>query len=87
MKSEQYLLIEHFDIAWDDTSETFSDVLAEIGTKFPEVFIRIRAIEGPAGGWPTIDIMIPDSKLETFLENLGFDESDFDIWREDAKAV
>lgn len=85
--TEKFLLIRDFDLAWDDTSETFQDLLAEIGQKFPMVFIRIRQMVGSGGGWPSCDIVVPNSQFDALLETLGYDSDDFEDFREDAVAL
>jgi hypothetical protein len=78
----KYIKIEDIDLAWDNTSETFNDILEEIGQKFPNAFLRIVRIVGSGGGWPTIDAVMPESDFEAFMENLGHDSSDIEFFKE-----
>jgi hypothetical protein len=82
MSTGKFIKIEDFDLAWDDTTETFESLLEEIGQKFPEAFIRVEKMIGVGGGWPTVDVVLPESDFEEFMKNLGHDEDDIEYLKE-----
>lgn len=77
--TEKLLIIKDLDLPFDYPSESFESVLAEVGRKFPKVFIRIRNLNGPGGSWPNADVIVPESVIVEFLEFFGNDDIEFVI--------
>ena len=65
------------DIAYDDPHESLQDVLVEWGEKYPDLYVRIVTERGPAGGWPVIELLAPETVLVKFLEDGEFDDIEY----------
>lgn len=74
----QYKKFE-IDIAFED--ESFEEVLERLGKALPNVFVRIIHLEGPGGGWPNIEVVLPENEIRAFAE--WFCEDDADMWEEE----
>jgi len=78
-----------FDLAFDLKSDfsfesDFMELLAELGKKFPEVFVRIIELRGPAGGWPHVEVVAPEERLAEFAEWYCGDASDVEDYMGEA---
>lgn len=76
------IILKDIDLPFDFPSETFENVLAEVGQRFPSAFIRIRSLNGPGGGWPNADVIIPNGDVDAFLEFFGNDSDTIEFIRE-----
>lgn len=69
------------DIAWDDvpgSGESFAFQLESLNKLIPDSWVKVLKEKGSGGGWPTIEIAVPEDKLETLAEWLGqADDMDF----------
>ena len=66
------------DVAFED--ETFEEVLERLGKAMPDVFVRIIRLVGFGGGWPTIEVVMPESQIAEFAEWYCADDAAF--WEE-----
>ncbi len=71
------------DVAYD---ETFEEMLEEWGQKYPYVFVRMIQLRGPGGGWPVLEIAIPESEAKNWLVAVGWEPDEADDILEDAVA-
>jgi hypothetical protein len=78
-----YVKIQDFDLAWDETSETFESTLVDLGLRFPNVFFRIERLTGSGGGWPTVNVILPESEIEDFLSGIGYDFEEIEYIKEE----
>lgn len=54
------------DISFED--ETFEEVLADLGRKVPSASVRIVKLVGSGGGWPTVEVTIPQDRIKEFAD-------------------
>lgn len=64
------------DIAWDEDTETFPEILENVGKAFPSVFVRVNQFRGSGGGWPDVTFLVADDEIDGLLEFFGYDEFD-----------
>ena len=74
-----------FDVAWDTCSETLNDVLQEVKREC-DADSRVLVERGPAGGWPVVEFVVSEEKLDELITRLGYGD-DLEWWREDAEEV
>ena len=67
------------DVAFED--ERFSELLERLGKEVPSAFVRIVELEGPGGGWPLIEVIIPKADVRKFAE--WYCEDDAVMWEEE----
>jgi hypothetical protein len=67
---EKLVSIE-FDVAWDESAETFADVMAEIAARTGAMW-SVEIENGPGGGWPSVRFTVRESKLDELIEALGY---------------
>jgi hypothetical protein len=77
----QYKKFE-IDIAFED--ESFEEVLQRLGKALPNVFVRIIHLKGSGGGWPNIEVVLPENEIRAFAE--WFCKDDADTWEEEILA-
>jgi len=68
--------IEDIDLAYDNTSETFEDMLRALLKACPSARVTIWSMCGPGGGWPNGAVELDEAELDAFFEFYGIDESD-----------
>lgn len=77
------------DIAFELEEESFEELLARLGREVPSAYVRILSLNGPAAGWPHVEVIIPKADLEKFCEWYCWD--DRSMWQEmileDAKPL
>jgi hypothetical protein len=66
------------DVAFED--ESFEEVLERLGAALPEVFIRVVRLVGSGGGWPTIEVILPETQIAEFAK--WYCEDDAEMWAE-----
>lgn len=66
-------------VAYED--ESFEEVLERLSAKVPEAYVRVLKLHGPSGGWPSIEVIIPEVNVRKFAEWYCEDDAD---WWEDA---
>lgn len=66
------------DFAFAD--ETLEEVLARMGKEVPEAHVRIIELFGCGGGWPTLEIVIPEESLSKFAK--WYCADDAAMWEE-----
>lgn len=54
------------DVAFED--ESFESVLERLGAAVPEAFVRVMTLSGPGGGWPVLEVMMPEELIGKFAE-------------------
>ncbi len=81
---EKLMSIE-FDVAWDESNETFAEVMAEVAARTGAMW-SVEIENGPGGGWPSVRFAVWESKLDELIAALGY-EDDLEWWREQAEAV
>lgn len=54
------------DVAFEEDEESFAEVLARLGAAVPEAFVRIVRMEGSGGGWPTVEVVVPEELIGKF---------------------
>ena len=64
------------DVAFED--ESFEEVLERLGAAVPEVFVRVVRLVGSGGGWPTIEVILPETQIADFAK--WYCEDDADMW-------
>jgi len=67
------------DVAFED--ETFEEVLERLGKAMPDVFVRIVRLVGFGGGWPTIEVVLPETQIAEFAE--WYCADDAPMWEEE----
>lgn len=78
------------DVAFEEDEESFAEVLARLGAAVPEAFVRIVRMEGSGGGWPTVEVVMPEELIGKFVEwyNGGDADEEFaEALAEEAVAV
>lgn len=74
------------DVAWD-SYESLESLLAEYGSRFPRIHMRVERLAGSAGGWPEIEFVGTDADLREFLEFYGADAIDIDEYMLEAVPI
>lgn len=64
MKMEKLVKFEA-DVSFE---ETFEETLADLGKKVPSAFVRIVKLVGSGGGWPTVEVIIPQDRIKEFAD-------------------
>ena len=54
------------DVAFEEDEESFAEVLERLGAAVPEAFVRIVKMEGSGGGWPTVEVIVPEELIGKF---------------------
>lgn len=67
------------DVAFEEGE--LQDLLVQWCTEMPELFIRIISLNGPAGGWPVIEVMMPEEQIGKFAKM--YCEDDAKMWEEE----
>ena len=81
---EKLMSIE-FDVSWDESNETFAEVMAEVAARTGAMW-SVEIENGPGGGWPSVKFSVWESKLDELIAALGY-EDDAEWWREQAEEV
>ncbi len=68
-----------FDMAFEESEESFGEFLERLNKANPEVSVRVLSYRGPAAGWPLVAVVIPESKVDEFGEWYC---GDADLWAE-----
>lgn len=64
------------DITFDERTENIGMVLEEIAAKMPNVWVRVIKVVGPGGGWPMMEVMMPEEAVAEFAEWYGWEVED-----------
>ena len=81
-----WVYINDIDLTYDDSSETFTEMLEKLAKAVPSAFVKVNWMIGSGGGWPQGEAIVHSSELETFLEFFGWDSSDIECFVEDGNA-
>jgi len=65
MKGQEMIKFE-VDVAFEEDEESFVEVLARLGAEVPEASVRIVRLEGSGGGWPTVEVAMPEELIGKF---------------------
>lgn len=66
------------DVAFED--ESFEELLERLGREVPSAYVRILKLEGPGGGWPHVEVVIPKADVVKFCEWYCWDDKS--MWEE-----
>ncbi len=72
---EKMIEIE-MDLGFDEMNENFGEVLEKLNKAVPEASVKVWSYRGPGGGWPSISVIVPESKIA----DLGKWYGDEDAW-------
>jgi len=78
MKTENLVKIT-VDVAFED--EEFGEMLERLSEAMPEVYVRVLRYEGCGGGWPEIEVLLPEEMITEFAE--WYCADDVDYWVEE----
>ena len=56
------------DVAFEEDEESFAEVLERLGAAVPEAFVRIVKLSGSGGGWPAVEVVMPEELIGKFAE-------------------
>jgi hypothetical protein len=66
-------------VAFED--ETFEEVLERLGVAMPDVYVRVLQLKGPSGGWPSVEVALPETQIAKFAE--WYCADDAAMWEEE----
>lgn len=67
------------DVAFED--EEFGETLERLAKAVPNAYVKVFAYEGPGGGWPALEIILPKSEIPAFAK--WYCEDDAAMWEEE----
>jgi hypothetical protein len=70
-----------FDVAWDETKETFHDVVSRSGAEY-----AVLTESGPGGGWPVVEFVVAEERLDDLIKTLGYGD-ELEFWRDQARPA
>jgi len=74
----EWKFIDDIDLPWDDTSDTWPQMLEKLTRVCPSAFVQLWKFEGSGGGWPQGRVIIHSKDLPAFAEFFGYsDDYDF----------
>lgn len=75
------------DIAFE--GEEFGEMLERLGAAVPEAHVRVIKLIGSGGGWPEMEVVIPEDKIGEFAKWYSEDDAEEleEEFREEAVAL